>query len=716
MKTEVVKPQEIFYAPTRLLVPLFQRPYVWKRERQWEPLWQDIVRLIEVLSKHDPTATHFLGAIVIQQVQTGLGSLTAWNVIDGQQRLTTLQILLDAVHAELERRGLRDEAARIVPLIENPENMVRNDEDRFKLWPTNRDRAAFSDVMTASAPVDYAAIEQSQLRDAHRFFAEAAREWLDADDAEVNRRAYVLVATITERLEIASIRLDPHEDAQAIFETLNGRNTPLSAADLIKNFVFQQMPEAETERAYFEYWEQFETPWWEQEVTSGRIKNTRSSLFLWQWLVARLHDDFPIREVFTQFKYYANTHQGGVLDLLPMIRRAADRYREVIEGATAPAGELSRTQLFSYRVDALRTDVARPLLIWLDEPEQATISYTDRVRILEVLESWFVRRALAKAPSQGSNRVIVDLLRQLTGLPAHAVSETVEEFFASNHTAAGYWPGDDDVRSVLSEARAYAGYRRSVQRIVFEALEDAKRGYPDGRRLAMGPIVRGRATIEHIMPQRWRQNWPADLTEDEQTNRDWRIQQIGNLTIVTQSLNTRVSNGPWEAKRTHFLETDDVLITKDAINLAGHGDWDESTIARRTGLLLEQILALWTVPEGHVGRVVESSMASSATSVSLADLIGAGLLEPGTRLVPGGGYFRPGVEATVQEDGRLRVGEIAYEYPSRAAHAVHGVAANGWWFWELAGEERRLRHVRDEYLARRGGTAEIVTDEVEGNE
>ncbi|MGO1798548.1 MAG: DUF262 domain-containing protein, partial [Microbacterium gubbeenense] len=492
MKTEVVKPQEIFYAPTRLLVPLFQRPYVWKRERQWEPLWQDIVRLIEVLSKHDTSATHFLGAIVIQQVHTGLGSMAAWNVIDGQQRLTTLQVLLDAVHSELERRELHDEAARIVPLIENPANMLRSSEDRFKLWPTNRDRAAFSAVMTASAPVDYTVIEQSQLRDAHRFFAEAAREWLDADEESVNERAYVLVATITDRLEIASIRLDAHEDAQAIFETLNGRNTPLSAADLIKNFVFQQMPEAVTERAYFDYWEQFETSWWEQDVTSGRIKNTRSSLFLWQWLVARMRDDFPIREVFTQFKYYASTHPGGVVELLPMIRRAASRYREIIEGATVPAGELTRIQLFSYRIDALSTDVARPLLIWLDEPEQATISDADRVRILEILESWFMRRALAKAPSQGSNRAIVDLLRQIANLPAAEVADAVEGFFASNHTAVGYWPGDDEVRAVLSEARAYTGYRRSVQRIVFEALEDAKRGYPDGRRLAMGPIIRGK--------------------------------------------------------------------------------------------------------------------------------------------------------------------------------------------------------------------------------
>ena len=120
MKTDVVKPKDVFYNPTRLVVPLFQRPYVWSRETQWAPLWQDIVRLIEVISQHNQTATHFLGAIVIQQLPTTLGALPTWNVIDGQQRLTTLQLLLDSLHTELERRGWAQLAGQILPLVENP--------------------------------------------------------------------------------------------------------------------------------------------------------------------------------------------------------------------------------------------------------------------------------------------------------------------------------------------------------------------------------------------------------------------------------------------------------------------------------------------------------------------------------------------------------------------------------------------------------------------
>src|SRR5262245_39234501 len=103
MDTKVLTPQLVFMQPQRFVVPLFQRPYVWNQENQWEPLWKDVVRVTQRLladpgGKHQP---HFLGAVVLQQVQNPVGSLQARTIIDGQQRLTTLQLLIDALHAEL---------------------------------------------------------------------------------------------------------------------------------------------------------------------------------------------------------------------------------------------------------------------------------------------------------------------------------------------------------------------------------------------------------------------------------------------------------------------------------------------------------------------------------------------------------------------------------------------------------------------------------------
>jgi hypothetical protein len=706
VKTDVIKPQDIFFNPKKLVVPLFQRPYVWSKEAQWEPLWQDIVRLIEVISEHNSAATHFLGAIVIQQTQIALGSLPTWNVIDGQQRLTTLQLLLAALKDELERRDLIGLVGRIRPLIENPVDNRETEEDRFKLWPTNRDREGFVSVMSASGnPLP------CRLNDAYRFFRNVISSWFDEGDTET--RAKVLVAAISDRIEIVSIGLDSTEDAQAIFETLNARGTPLSAADLIKNFVFQQVDEHDAENAYLKYWAQFETPWWEVEITSGRIKHSRASLFLSQWLSARTLKEFPTREVFTQFKHYVNTVAKDIGALLPHIRTAADRYRSVIESSNRDDGVLSRIELFSYRVGTLNSEIARPLLIWLDEPEQESIPEQERERVLGILESWFVRRALVKASSQGSNRFIMDLLRHLSDNSFENLSGAVEAFLASNHTPVGYWPGDTEVRTALTGTAAYWKYVRARLRMVFEALEDAQRGYPTGHRLAMGPITRNKGTLEHLMPQKWRRNWQDDLSPEEEARRDRVVQEIGNLTLVTQALNSKVSNGTWQTKRDHFKSISDVLLTNEAMVMGEEG-WDEQTITDRTALLISQILEVWPVPVGHVGLEAAGSD-QSTVSVDLAQLISDGWLEAGAVLIPSSqpvGREASETLAVVSRDGRIYIGSDVFETPSGAGRAIKGRTVNGWWFWIIQSSGKRLYDLRNEYLQSMGEVDAEVVDEV----
>ena len=715
MKTDVVKPKDVFYNPTRLVVPLFQRPYVWSRETQWEPLWQDIVRLIEVISKHVPTATHFLGAIVIQQVPTTLGSLPAWHVIDGQQRLTTLQLLLDALHAELLHREYSALAEQIEPLVENPPAYREDETDRYKLWPTNRDRDGFTSVMSAPTPVDYSKIVKSRLADAHKFFAESISAWL-SDDDDADRRARMLVATVMDRLEIASIRLDANEDAQAIFETLNARGTPLSAADLIKNFVFQNLaatPE-DAEKAYLACWADFETPWWEAEITTGRIKNSRASLFLWQWLTARTLVDFPIREVFTQFKFYVNTVAKDIETLLPKIKAAADRYRMIIEGSQKANGPLTRVELFGYRVGTLDSEIARPLLIWLDEPEQNTVPSSDRDRILELLESWFVRRAIVKAPSQGTNRFVIDLMQHLSTQPKEDLANATEAYLTASHNVIGYWPDDSEIRDSLAGASAYWKYLRGRLRMVLEALEDDKRGYPDGKQLTLGPIVRGKATIEHLMPQKWRKHWPADLTEEGEAARNQAIQQLGNLTIVTQALNSKVSNGPWRAKRDHFLNSDDVLITKDGLNWRAVMPGTRPKIAARTDQMIAQILRIWPVPAGHVGLGTQPSIAPAPTvtvTVDLAELVSSGWLDAGVRLRATAKAYTD-AEAAIAQDGRVYIGEAAFDTPSAAARFLTRTEVNGWLFWRIHDSQKTLADVRSGYFSSLGEADAQVIDEV----
>lgn len=717
MKPEKVNPREVFYQPSRMVVPLFQRPYVWSKERQWQPLWEDIVRLTQVLATKDPTATHFLGAFVVQQLPSTLGTMQEWSVIDGQQRLTTLQILLDSLHSQLEARGLVMLAAQIEPLIVNPIAFRKTEEDQFKVWPTNHDRPGFKSVMSAIAPVDYSAVVSSRLSEAHRYFSESIAALLDKAE-NLEGSAKLLVDAISGQLEIVSIRLDASEDAQSIFETLNARGEPLSAADLIKNFVFQNHvgTDAEVEAAYLANWAELETPWWVTQVTAGRITHPRASWFLWHWLRARLLEDFPIRELFQQFKDYVTNTRPDLPALLPEIKAAADRYRFVIEGSQAPNGPLTRAQWFSYRVGTLDSEIVRPLLIWLDEAPQSDVPEEDEIRILRLLESWFVRRAIVKAPSQGSNRFIVDLIVHLSKQPHDRLAVEVERYLASNKTAVGYWPDDAEVAAALKGAPAYNKYLRARLRMILEALEDRRRGYPDWKPLGMGPIARGNGTVEHFLPQKWRANWKTAWTPEEvearSSARDRALNELGNLTLVTQRLNSKVSNGAWATKVAHFQQANDVLLTNDVVQTAPTA-WDESLIGARTAALTASILDVWPVPAGHVGLPVQPSEPISAGEVDVALLVSEGLISAGAILVA-----RPvvlnGATAAVGQDGRIFIDGIGYETPSAAGVAANSEGLykggiNGWRFWKLADSGKSLWDLRNEYRTSLG--EDSVADE-----
>ncbi|MBK5239125.1 MAG: DUF262 domain-containing protein, partial [Actinomycetales bacterium] len=189
------------------MVPLFQRPYVWSQEGQWAPLWEDIRRVAERVERHEQAAPHFLGAVVLQQQHAEIGTLGVRTVIDGQQRLTTLQLFLDAVHDRVQTAGYENLAKQVLDLVQNPAHFTLTKEDEFKVWPTNRDRAAFNEVMSAATPVDYTGLKaaSSRMALAHKFFSGEIGAWLEEGDSET--RATALVQTISNYLQIVVIDL-----------------------------------------------------------------------------------------------------------------------------------------------------------------------------------------------------------------------------------------------------------------------------------------------------------------------------------------------------------------------------------------------------------------------------------------------------------------------------------------------------------------------------
>ena len=179
MKTEILQPRMLFQKLIRYEIPQFQRPYVWTQEDQWEPFWEDVRNTAENYLESNTRQPHFLGAVVLQQRQTAASEIETRIVVDGQQRLTTLQLLLDAVQEVFEQSGYDLPARRMSSLVLNSDEVYwgGNAAYAFKVWPTIYDQEPFRHAMSNDLPT--ADHGTSLIVQAHEFFKEQVQLWLD---------------------------------------------------------------------------------------------------------------------------------------------------------------------------------------------------------------------------------------------------------------------------------------------------------------------------------------------------------------------------------------------------------------------------------------------------------------------------------------------------------------------------------------------------------
>jgi hypothetical protein len=709
MKADGLTPLQILQQPQRLMVPLFQRPYVWARDTQWEPLWEDIVRMADGVAGNlmAPPKPHFLGAIVLQQRNVPIQALPQRWVIDGQQRLTTLQIVIDAVQARLEIEGFTSQAGRLRNLIENEPQYRQGDDDIFKLWPTNRDRDAYREVMVATPPIDYDSLQHrgERIVEAHQFFSDSALEYLRAPgDLDVSRRADALEIALKQLLKLVVIDLDVDEDAQEIFETLNSRGVKLSSADLIKNLIFQRLEDEgeNTENAYERYWSRFETAFWEVVIVAGRLKQPRTAVFLNQFLIARTGDVVTAEQVFYKFKEYLESSGLTTMQLLRQVHEVAEIYETHVKNALSSSNELGPIDLFLYRTQVMDAELVKSLLIYLLDPAMEPISEDEIVLSLAYVESWLVRRSLMRSTTKAVNRFMAQLIATLLASDRSKASETIARHLASQGGESGYWPDNAQVAEQLISLRLYQLLPRPRVRMILEALEDDARGYRYGASpKAEQRCPRDSLTIEHVMPQRWKGVWPlpADETEDE---RNRALHKLGNLTLLTGKLNAGVSNGKWlgqEGKR-EGLNAHSALLLNSEIVMGSPEDWNLESILDRTRELTRRILEIWPVPDGH--RAISGTPAPApGVRVSVSNLISAGLLESGDVLIPTWSSLEHR-SAVVRPNGWLELdtGEVQKSLSGAGKVLTRTTSLPGWSFWRHSATGRILSDLRSEYRAR----------------
>ena len=590
MEVSILTLQELFVKPVRYEVPPFQRRYIWNQEQQWEPLWNDVQNTAErYLGEGEPVPnqkpSHFLGAVVLQQQPNRTAMLETRIVVDGQQRLTTLQLLLDAVQEVFEQRpDISDyPARRLSRLVLNDEVYHGDDPDRaFKVWPTMDDQNAFRHAMHNDLPSEQH--RESSIVQAHEYFKQQVTTWLDENPEENETRAEALERALANLLQMVVIDLAIAEDPHIIFETLNARGTPLLESDLVKNMILYEVGKSNVLGDTHDpsrFWN-FTGNWWSKEIRQGRLIRARIDVFLNYWIIMRRREEVMANKVFSEFRRYVDDSDQSIELIATDMARIGESYVELEEG------QLPSMETFLYRRDVMQSGIMNPILLWLLSSE---VPQEQVQKGLRALESYLVRRMVCRKTTMGLNRLFIALVGVLEEAGATSAGDTIVKYLGDQKSNVGLWPTDLEVESAFAKLPLYWLLTRGRLRLVLEGIEEELRT----DKVEVKAVPRN-LTIEHIMPQGWREHWPlpsqVDDTAKASSERNQMIHTIGNLTLVNRRLNPALSNSPWSDKRTTIEEHSVLFLNK---NLLSDADeiWDEAAIESRSQRLFQEAVKVW---------------------------------------------------------------------------------------------------------------------------
>lgn len=572
MKASETQLQPVLEGSKQYVVPLFQRNYSWK-QIDWETLWGDLTDLYESNIKRE----HFLGAIVTMPVDMQPHGVSKYLLIDGQQRLTTLFLLLAA---------LRDEAKkRKIILAEQIEEQYLTNKwaqgfNRFKLLPTQGDRDDFESVMKASSK------GQASILKAYRYFARK----LKARDSHGNvfdlRR---LLDLLVQQFVVVSIVLAKDENPYVIFESLNAKGQPLTQADLVRNFLFMRIPDKEEQHiAYHDLWRPIE-----------QSLGSKLTEFMWRYLTK---DGVFVRQssIYEEIKGRISrlSTSKEVIDVLSDLHTYAGYYKKLISPETEPDKDMAR------RLDRLNRweiNTAYPFLLAIyADYDKGIISATQFCQVLDVIEAYVIRRFFCRVPTHGLNRMFIALYNSLD------ITDIVGSLCI--HLAARKWPDD---KTFLLGWQKYPIYSSGTSkcRHILETLESSllQNNEPVD-------MTHEKITIEHIMPQTLSNDWELVLGEDsDQQHATW-LHTIGNLTLTGK--NEPMGNSPFAKKKPIFVESNFALNKA----VADCDYWDVEAIEIRANSLFEIAVDTWQRPS--VSEVVAKSNDPTGRKPKTLELFG----------------------------------------------------------------------------------------------
>ena len=559
----------IFNNATLIEVPFFQRPYVWNEE-----LWAKFIEDMEYIVK--TRKPHFFGAIILKDAgQPEPGAMYAQHqtIVDGQQRLTTFLLFMKVLCLK-QNQNTFDLQFRI------------NWQD-IALRHGKNDVAAFEKAISAEKPqkIDNTA-EGSKIIDAFNYFID------HVDATKLN------IMTIFINAQFVRIDLDADEDEQQIFDTINSLGVRLTTAELLKNFFFSRKDITQYQKSWVEVFEKDgdARAYWNQEFEMGRVTRTLIDVFFDAYFQLFVQDSkFKVSaedkiaysrlehlaKSYQEFiKTYCNGDKQVILDPMPQY---AKRFREIFdpEYTNRQMPKQIGIERLNVIVFGLKSTTLIPYILYLACNVDDNAEF---VKMMGILESYIMRRMVIRATTKNYNNLFVSLI-----LNKINTSDSLLSALKRIGDGTTYVPSDEELLEGFRNSKLSNLQAKGV--IYF--IESGNR--PEMSAVAL--LGFRQYSLEHLMPRKWRNHWAPCSSKEQERARDQKLQTLGNFAIITQALNTSISDANWPTKKTGKKDNPGLnqcaagLMTME--NVLSEDNWDESSIDNRANWLWEQAKKLW---------------------------------------------------------------------------------------------------------------------------
>lgn len=581
MKVEAVSINQVFLNNRILKIPFFQRGYVWEK-KNWEQFFNDIANVAS-MEENEMPEKYFLGSIILKDAGFNSGS-QQYDVIDGQQRLTTIVMFMKALYLALGRNDLFNNAFMQMSLTgETKPILITNYNDQY----------VYNEIVNRDSISREPIVNNNRLAEAFAYFAGRIIDARNPVDGSAPITPVALLQAVINYVRLVAIEVQEGENAQKIFETINCAGIKLTTGEMLKNFLFSEDRKDDYERTWKPVFENLNRSYWEGEMVNGRIQDSHIENFFYRYMLIKMQEPaiksgLSVNEtkafrqkdgLFEKFRHMINkfgiTKESAINEIVDYARLYLNTFKkDILDDAAVQYGGIERLVYFMYAMDSW---TMTPYILYILRNVE---SDSEKTRLFRYMENYLVRRTICKSKNNNysdmfSENLIGQNINTYEGFKAYVND-------AANRGAL-LMPSDEDVVKAVKEN----DLKRDALTILYLLESKVNDTFQSSERNnSYNTFVR-----EQVMPERADDNWPLGPGYNPEQRKDI-AKTLGNFVILREKLKSRVRSARWTEKRNAMKAgvVDLSLFQAIANNLPS---WDETTIEERNRWIAGKVLDAW---------------------------------------------------------------------------------------------------------------------------